>query len=192
MDAARAVFENAMTDSRNLLAIHKDLNAGHGRRFREVSLNRAMVVLTVAAWQAFVQDLVREALAIIAIPPTQPGHAHFRLIEIDAKRAIRSFSTPGPQNTRNLLGHVGVDPGPYWTWWAGPVHYTQAEVQLRMDEWLSVRHAVAHGDRLPEKSVLTRLPSGDYSLTRYNAEVCMNFFSAAVTRTALAVEDALL
>jgi hypothetical protein len=66
-------FVQAMGDSRNLIAIHKDLNQGRGRRIREVSINRAVVVLTVAAWQAFCQDLVAEILDSIEIERGQDG-----------------------------------------------------------------------------------------------------------------------
>jgi hypothetical protein len=80
IEDAEFEFSRAMKDSENLLEAHKELRQGEGRRFREVSLNRAIVVLTVAAWQAFIQDLVIEILTTIEVPPGQPGRDYYRLM----------------------------------------------------------------------------------------------------------------
>jgi hypothetical protein len=58
IEDAFAEFDRAMVNPRNLVEIHKALNKGPGLRVREMSLNRGIVVLTVAAWQAFLEDLV--------------------------------------------------------------------------------------------------------------------------------------
>jgi hypothetical protein len=70
-------FLRALEDPLNLIAVHRAMNRGPGRRVREMSLNRAVVVLTVAAWQAYLQDLVNEILDKIAIPAGQTGYEHF-------------------------------------------------------------------------------------------------------------------
>jgi hypothetical protein len=57
-------FRSAMSHCANLVAIHRGPgHAPQGRRFREVSLNRAIIVMTVASWQAAVQDMVETAVA---------------------------------------------------------------------------------------------------------------------------------
>lgn len=189
ISVAEFEFARAMTDSENLVAIHKELNTGAGRRTKEVSLNRAIVVLTVAAWQAFVQDLVREIVEFVEVPFGAEGFERYRLIKMDALKSVYHFSTPNAENTRRLLMNVGFDPWPHWRWSAGPTSLTELQVRERMDQWLRVRHAIAHGhEHLPDVPVLTRLAGGGLSLQRHNAESCMSFFERAVHATTIAVE----
>lgn len=179
-DAEREFIE-AMADSENLIAIHRELNQGPGRRTREMSLNRAIVVLSVAAWQAYVQDLTAEALRAFDVPAGQHGRAVFLAVRADVKNAAHNFSTPNADNTRNLLLRLGFDPWSAWTWQEGPQHVSANRARERMDQWLRVRHAIAHGhDELPDVPVLPALPSGHRTLRRDTAEACMNFFTRVV------------
>ena len=59
--AVREECRSTMEDPRNLVAIHRELRQGPGRRTREVALNRAFVMLSVGTRQAFVQDVVTTA-----------------------------------------------------------------------------------------------------------------------------------
>jgi hypothetical protein len=98
--AARGKYDTAMTDPTNLVAIHKKLKQGKGKRTEELALNRAIVVLTVAAWQAYVQDITREAIDLLkpAAPPLQT----WNLLNAQASRAIQLFSTPNAEKSRDL------------------------------------------------------------------------------------------
>ena len=50
-------FDNAMTHCDNLVKIDQRAGGGRGRtRMVESSVNRAVIVLAIASWQAFVQD----------------------------------------------------------------------------------------------------------------------------------------
>jgi hypothetical protein len=56
-----------------------------------------------------------------------------------------------------------------------------------MDQWLKVRHAIAHGhDALPDVDVLPALPGGRRTLRREEAEGCMRFFTRVVEVTTAA------
>ncbi|WP_430786841.1 hypothetical protein [Actinoplanes sp. G11-F43] len=60
MDVQQAVdnFVGALKHCENLVAVHRAAgNGGRGRRDQETSLNRGTIVMAVATWQAFVQDL---------------------------------------------------------------------------------------------------------------------------------------
>jgi hypothetical protein len=70
----------------------------------------------------------------------------------------------------------------YGSWRERKKDLTSANIRSRMNEWLKVRHAIAHGDELPAVSVLTATASG-HSLRRTNAESCVLFFSRAVEGT---------
>jgi hypothetical protein len=61
-----------MEDPHNLVAIHRELRQGPRRRTREVALNRAIVMFSVGAWQAYVQDVVTTAYDLLAPPAGQP------------------------------------------------------------------------------------------------------------------------
>jgi hypothetical protein len=190
IEIAEYEFIRAMADSRNLIAIHRDLNQGAGRRVREVSINRAVVVLTVAAWQAYAQDLLSCILDVIEIERGDEGYERFRLVKIDARRAAHFFSTPNAENTRNLLMNIGFDPWPHWEWQEGPVYIDTARARERMNHWLQVRHSIAHGDdQLPDVPVLSEVAGGRRSLARSNAEACMNFFTRVVATTSDAALD---
>jgi hypothetical protein len=190
IEAAQWEFERAMTDSDNLVAVHR-ATEGPGRRTREVSINRAIVVLTVAAWQAFVEDLVAEILEEIEVAPGDAGYLSFLTLRADARNAAHNFSTPNAENTRGLLMRLGFDPWSYWTWWEGPVFLTAQQGRERMNQWLKVRHAIAHGDaELPDVPVLATLADGTRVIHRANAEACMSYFRRIVDATTFGAREA--
>jgi len=183
---ARHKYDRAMTDPNNLIVIHKKLKQGKGKRVEELALNRAVVVLTVAAWQAYVQDIAREAVDLLkpAAPPLQA----WNLLNAQATRAIQLFSTPNAEKSQDLLMHAGFDPQPSWTWTVGPETMSVADVSLRLNRWLKVRHAIAHGhDHLPDVPMLAKLTDGSRTLRRANAEACMVFFNRVAARTDAAI-----
>jgi hypothetical protein len=187
IDLAEYEFSRAMRDSRNLIAIHRELNREPGLRVREMSLNRAVVVLTVAAWQAYVQDLVTEVLSAFEIPGGDNGRAMYLAIRAEVLSSADRFTTPNSENTRKLLLRLGFDPWPHWEWQAGPQYLSASRARERMDQWLKVRHAIAHGhDSLPDVDVLPQLPDGRCTLRRSEAEACMSFFTRIVSKTTAA------
>ena len=59
-------------DATELDTIHSQLRTGlPGRQFGLASLNRAAVVISVSAWESYVEELMRESLAALrpAAPP---------------------------------------------------------------------------------------------------------------------------
>jgi hypothetical protein len=183
IEDARAEFKRAMTDPDNLRASHRALRRGPGRRFREVSINRAIVVLTVAAWQAYVEDLLDEIVEYLRVSPNDPAFPRFRVILADCRTAIHRFSTPNAEGTRELLMRGGFDPWPSWSW-GGRWSMQGTQVRERMNQWLQVRHAIAHGDAdLPHERCLSLTISGDPTLTLANAESCIAFFQRVVNAT---------
>ena len=70
---------------------------------------------------------------------------------------------------------------------------TEQVAHDRMNGWLQVRHAIAHGSNLGKKPiarcVLTDLGDGEYSLRRRNAERCLSFFTQIARKTSDAGEE---
>lgn len=190
-------YQRGIRHAENLIDLHgKAGGAARGRRRLEPSLNRAVVVTTVATWQATVQDL-----AAIVLESTEPpaSHSHWGLYSLIAgqvKGELARFSTPNAEKSRALLKLTGFDPWPHWSW---PRHaqrpqgdtWKPSEVADCMRDWLKVRHAIAHGDaELPAVAVLevVRCPAkgsrtGDIVLHLKDAKDCVRFFHSLVTAT---------
>jgi hypothetical protein len=172
---AQDEFEQAMRDPNNLVEIHRELKTGPGRRTREVALNRAIVVLSVAAWQAYVQDVAKAALHHIRPAPGDP-QGGYPVLRGQVLSSVHRFATPNAENTRDLLLHVGFDPWPSWVWMQGPAKVTSTQARERLNRWIRVRNAIAHGDDLPDEPVLSKTDSGAPSLRLRNARACISFF----------------
>jgi hypothetical protein len=192
MDLPEAVanFARATLHCDNLVAVHRDHGgSGRGRRDEETSINRAVVVLVVAAWQALVQDIALAALdhgAPAAGSPLSKGS--YALLSGRLKKEVGDFSTPNAENTRRLLLAAGFDPRPHWTWsqrggrGLGVVAWTPQDVDTRMNEWLRVRHAIAHGHAvIPHVDALQAIrgvpnPPAQPVIRLVDAEDCLRFF----------------
>jgi len=199
-------FRRAMTHCDNLVAVHRGYGGpAQGRRTREVSVNRAVVVVTVAAWQAAVQDMVVSAIEAGEPGPGSPiTRQTYSILAGRAKENVHAFNTPNAENTRRLLVSVGFDPRPLWTWsqmggqGVGVITLRPPDVEQRMRDWLTLRHEIAHGnDTLSPVRVLqaVREPrelSDDWQPTirLVDAEACMAFFRrvANLTGNGLAIE----
>lgn len=186
-----ASFRRAMTHCANLVAVHRGHGgAAPGRRDQEISLNRAVIVLTVAAWQAAVQDMTETTLVAGQPPPGSPLTNYYNLVAGQVRSEIGRFSTPNAENTRRLLQSAGFDPRPHWTWTqmggqgVGQITITPAIASTRIGEWLRVRHDIAHGrSEITSVNVLQAVrqnpnpaPGWHPTIRLVDAEQCMSFF----------------
>lgn len=200
MDLQAAIdnFDRAMTHCDNIVAVHRAHGGGGGgRRYAEISLDRAVIVLAIAAWQAAVQDMTNATLDMAApssVPPIE--HARYQASIGHVRKAAADFATPNAQNTRRLMHSAGFDPRPFWTWTTSggrgrpQVTWTPQSVDARLDEWLKVRHAIAHGhDELPVVQALQSVrldgAASDPSIRLVDAEQCIAFVSRLVRLTTL-------
>jgi hypothetical protein len=179
-------FVRAMSHCDNLITVHKNHGGtGAGRRREETSLNRAVIVIAVASWQSFVQDAAT-SLAWLGQPPAGSGNTNFYLlVKGRVNKEIDSLNTPNANNSRRLLRGAGYDPFPSWTWQVatrgrGSRTTTSHENSDKLDQWLKIRHAIAHGDRLlPPCLVLESVRQGKHqspagaALHRADAEDCV-------------------
>lgn len=182
----------------NIIAVHREVGGGtSGRRYKEASLNRAVIVLAVAAWQAAVQDLTT-ALLDTAAPVGGPpiDRTRYEVSVGFVRKGIRDFSTPNGEKTRALMQGAGFDPYPAWTYRIGGgrggyVVWTPSMVQARLNEWLRIRHALAHGHaELPLVDALesVRVDHDDPATLRLvDAEQCVAFVRRLVKVTALSL-----
>lgn len=193
MDLQTAIdnYGRAMQHCDNIIQVHKDSGGGGvGRRIQQVSLDRAVIVVAVAAWQAAVQDMIKAILDECAPVGGAPADlARYKVHVGPVRSAVGAFATPNGQNTRNLMISAGFDPYPLWTYTiagggAPPQTWQPRMVQDRIDEWLRVRHAVAHGhDQMPVVQALqaVRLYNSTTPNVRLvDAEQCVAFFDRLV------------
>jgi hypothetical protein len=183
--AAAKDFATAMKDPHNLVWLHKNSQKGQGRRHRQPTLSRAVIVLTAAAWQAYIYDATRAALSHLAIPHGQQGHTLFQNVKANVERGLNRFNTPNAKNVVDLLLEVGFDANPHWTFKIGsPLRtYNVARVRKEIDGWLEIRHKLAHGASLPSSALISGSTKDGPSLHRADAERCIEFFEAVVQAT---------
>lgn len=157
--------------------------------------------MTVAAWQAAIQDMV-ETLLVAGQPPAGTGLGNYYNVTAgQVRNEVRKFSTPNAENTRKLMIPAGFDPRPHWTWTqmggrgVGPIVVTPQAACTRIDEWLRLRHDIAHGHA--ELTCVAALkavrdnphpPAGWAPTIRLvDAEQCMSFFRRLCRLTAVAL-----
>lgn len=156
---ALVAFGRATAHCDNLVKVHRRAGTGgQGRRFIEVSVNRAVIVIAIACWQSVVQDLTRVLVDASMPAKGNPSWGTANLLAGRVSSEIGRFSTPNAENTRGLLQSAGFDPRPSWTWSTGRFGrdtLTPNQVESRLSEWLKIRHAIAHGhEQMPCVAVL--------------------------------------
>ena len=196
-------FRDATRHCDNMIAVHRRANPDRGgRRTVESSINRGTIVMTVASWQAFVQD-VATALrdgAVAELGTAQPGdlvRAAMKQWERDLTVGIEKFSTPGPGQTCALMKRAGFDPRQSWTWkqrggqGRGPFLVQPTHVETVINHWLKVRHELAHGHAtITASPVLGAVRSSGTRTTKSptvrltDAIDCLTFFRALAYLTA--------
>ena len=127
------------------------------QHYATAALSRAAVVMCISAWEAYIEELVREALHVLHTPVPHPGlvQALNELLRADLDR----FNTPSAGNVQSLLRQtVGVvDIRRSW-YWPG---MTIAQASSDLGQALNYRHQIAHGSH-PRPVVLnhyaTQLP----------------------------------
>jgi len=135
-------LEVLLEDAAELSEAHRRLRTGNrGRQWGLGAINRAAVVICVSAWEAYVEEVTREALE--AIRPAALGQQAWDSIKAPAMAQIRHFNTPNAGNTKALLSScVGLgDVTTDWYWRncaaATAVRYLNAAI--------TERHQIAHG-----------------------------------------------
>ncbi len=202
---ARDAFNRAIDDALYLLQVHRERNPAAGRRHREAALNRAAIVLAVAAWQSFVVGTA-EALLDRMPAPSGPFTGEEQKLFAYVKSTLGRFNVPSSATTLALFMAVGLDAKPQWTltvWFElqrskahaegvinKSISLTPDETALEVDAWVKSRHKVAHGDVLADSPEFARVLSGAVkvdgtrSVLRRDADRCTQLLREMVRTTA--------
>jgi len=112
-----------------------------GRPLRVAALNRGLVVICVSAWEAYIEELVRESL--IAIRPAAPPLGLWPALNASVRGQLGRFNTPNTENIRMLISDaIGLhDIQNAWAW----QNCSSAQAVQRLADAMSLRHRIAHG-----------------------------------------------
>jgi hypothetical protein len=191
--AASRDFAELMSSVDQLIAIHARIQSGRGRRHRQEAIHRAGVVLTVAAWQTYVEKVAMEALASIerkiqvddAGQPTPAwARASFKFRKPAVAKHVGDLNTPNSQNVLRVFDwSFGFDARPHWIWDSPRRRWGPTEFCSRTDEWLRIRHSIAHGNNLPTNLPWIKNAGGTPRLTLSLLQECERHFRELVRRT---------
>jgi hypothetical protein len=200
MSNSLAAFTNQLGLVDQLITIHGRLQRGRGRRHQLDALHRAGVVLTVAAWQAYVEKVLAEGVAAIAADmanPAAPAPAWalhtFQMRRAAVLNLIKKFNTPDDTRVRDLFQDcLGFNPWLSWGWVQGRRNWTSKEVRERTNGWVRVRHSIAHGFDLPADLAWLRVAAGPPRLTLNLLQECRRHFVHLASQTDFAFADFLV
>lgn len=200
MSVALTKFTEQLLLVDQLISIHGKLQHGRGRRHEQDALHRAGVVLTVAAWQAYNEKVLLEAIDAIAASLQNPAAPapNWSIQTFNMRRAqiastVKKFNTPNDTNVRDLFrDSLGYNPWPSWEWRQSRRQWDVSEVRERTNTWVLVRHAIAHGFNLPTNVPWLRSVNGDARLTLGLLKECRSHFIHLTSKMDMAFSDYLV
>ena len=186
-------FEGLLGSVDQLITIHRQLRQGPGRRYEQDAIHRAGVVLAVAAWQAYIEKVFQEGLQHIenhvnapaaGVAPPAWATVTFLMRRASINKSISEFNTP----TRRMFSassknSLEFDPWPSWTWHVRRRNWTSQTFRNRTDDWLKIRHSIAHGFQLPNNMNWIQVANGAPRLTLGLLQECRKHFHFLARRT---------
>jgi hypothetical protein len=140
-DAYTGHLLELLLDADELDGAHSRRRTGRpGRQYGLAALNRAAVVMCVSAWEAYIEELVRESLNALR-PPAPLGL--WPALNASVRGQLGRFNTPNVENVRMLLSDaIGLpDVQHSWVWRS----CTSAQAVQRLTEAMTFRHQISHG-----------------------------------------------
>src|SRR5437868_9771787 len=112
-----------------------------GRPLRVAALNRAVVVTCASAWEAYIEELIRESLNVLR--PAAPPLGLWPALNATVRGQLGRFNTPNTENIRLLISDaLGLqDIQTTWAW----QNCTSVQAVERLAGAMTMRHQIAHG-----------------------------------------------
>jgi hypothetical protein len=135
-------LEELLMEAKELANIHRRLRTGkRGRQRGLSSLNRAALVMSVSAWESYVEELMRESLQ--ALRPPAPPLSAWPALSAYVLGLLGRFNTPNQVNVEQLIRNCLSLADVYLSWaWQ---NCTSAQAVQRLKEVMTSRHEIAHG-----------------------------------------------
>ena len=131
-----------LADAKEIDVAHQSLRTGQvGRQWRLGALNRAAVVMCLSAWEAYIEEVTKEAVECFR--PAAPHQSPWQSINANARSQIGRFNNPNVNNVRTLIADtLGLqDITQHWYW----QRTSAQQARDRLTEAINFRHQVAHG-----------------------------------------------
>ena len=187
-------FQALLQHVEHLIETPGKIRTGRGRRFNQEAIHRAGTVMTIAAWQAYIEKVVIEAYSAIEAtlkdveeeeaPPPNWAINSFLVAKVQLKQVVGRFSTPNVQNVRGIFdNHFGVDPTFDWYWRSGRRDWTASDMCGWTDDWVKIRHTIAHGSNLPSNIDWIKGDNGVPRLTLWLLRDCKAHFEHIAKKT---------
>jgi hypothetical protein len=165
--AAEDAFNKAIGVPNRVLEVQSMVQWKAGYPARQQALYEATVVLTVAAWQTFTEDIAQAVFNRTARTAGSQGQKLALLARGALDESIQRFNTPNMSNVQTLFKNVGLDLGTSWTVTLQGTSLMSQEATTLVDAWLQVRHSVAHGVSFHNNTKLMNLrQQGSYVKSR--------------------------
>lgn len=135
-------LEVLLADATELGSAHARLSTRQrGRQWGLGALNRAVVVLCVSAWEAYLEELLKEAVE--AIHPGAPPLGTWPAVKAQALSDIGRFNNPNVENAVKLFAsNIGIaDITSTWGW----RNCSRERARSYLNDALRQRHHIAHG-----------------------------------------------
>ena len=187
MSEALEAFDGLMQSVEDLIGAHERIQTGRGRRHGQEALHRAGVVLTIAAWQSYVEKVSIEALNRIESIYSQPNEnrnipswavSAFYFRKPSVTKSVGDLNTPNSQNVIRLFDwSFGFNPKPFWIWDEPRRKWDPQFMCDRTDQWLRIRHNIAHGNALPNNLQWIKNNAGTPRLNLTLLKECKRHFT---------------
>lgn len=131
-----------LSDAGYLRIAATQLPAGiQGRYAARTALNRAVVVSCVSAWEAYLEELIREAINLLR--PLTPPFGVWPALNATVRGQLGRFNNPNAENVRQLFSDTLGLPDIYtfWVW----QNCTSTQAVQRLAGVMAQRHQIAHG-----------------------------------------------
>jgi hypothetical protein len=140
--ANTAYLEILLADAAELDRAHGRLRTGQaGRQWGLGAINRAVVVLCVSAWEAYLEELLKECVE--ALRPAAAPLGTWPTLKAQALSEVGRFNNPNVDNTTKIFAlHLGLaDITASWGW----RNCNRETARGHLNDALRQRHHIAHG-----------------------------------------------
>ncbi len=149
------------------------------RPARAAALNRAAVIRCVSAWEAYIEELVRQALDLLR--PATPPLGSWPALNASIRGQLGRFNAPNTDNVRILISDViGLQNiHHFWSW----QNCSSAQAVHRLMVAMDLRNQMAHGVNSRPKVVTfyaSHLPDFFRRLSRCTDNAVRGYFGTTL------------